>query len=320
MELLLPVILFAAGIIALVWGGDKFVGAASWIAERTGVPKFIIGATIVSLATTLPELFVSLMATKDGSVDLAVGNAVGSVSANIGLIMGISLLALPGRIEDDAFWKKGLLMIFATGFLGAFVIDGRLGLVESLLMLVLMGFFVRLNLHSMRDAELTSPRKSFGGKKPSLWRAFCRLADFALGLGGILLGADLLVDNGARLARMLGAPEALIGLTLVAVGTSLPELITTLTAVAKGESALSIGNILGANIIDITLILASCAFVSGGSLEVAARTAAIDIPVTLVLMLVAVIPTLHKRKFQRWQGVALLLIYGSYVAWMAISM
>lgn len=320
MEQLLPVLLFAAGLFALIWGGDKFVDASSWIAEQTGVPKFIVGATIVSLATTLPELIVSLMATMDGSVDMAVGNAIGSVSANIGLIMGLSLLLLPGRVEDAAFWRKGMLMILATAFLGAFLIDGRLRFVESLILLAFLAIFVRLNIASMAAADRGAPGlRRQRRPRPQKREITAKVMGFALGLGGILLGAELLVDNGVRLARMLGAPEALIGLTFVAVGTSLPELITTLSAVAKREPSLSVGNIIGANIIDITLILASCAMVSDGTLLVDIRTAAMDIPVTLVLMLICVLPAIARKRFGRWQGALLLLVYGAYMAILALS-
>lgn len=301
--------LFVIGIAALVWGGDQFVEAASWIAGRTGVPKFIIGATVVSIATTLPELFVSLMATLDGSIDMAVGNAVGSVSANIGLILGISLLILPGRTEDGAFWKKASMMIAATVFLAVSVSDGILALWESAVLLVLLALFIYQNISGYRE---TQPAQEGTGC------VFRHLAGFILGLGAILIGSDLLVDNGVRIARLFGVPEALIGLTLVAVGTSLPELITTITALAKGESALSVGNIVGANVIDITLILALCAFASGGSLAVAERTASLDLPVTLALMLVAVLPAVLRKRFSRWQGALLLSIYGSYVSFVTL--
>lgn len=309
MENIIAAGLFLVGLAALVWGGDNFVEAASYIAERTGIPKFIIGATVVSVATTLPELFVSLMATMEGSVDMAVGNAVGSVSANMGLILGISLLVLPGCPEDGGFWKKALLMIAATIFLAVSVTDGTLALWESAVLLILLALFIRQNLCGKKETA-GSPRKSerLGG----------HVAEFFLGLGGILLGANLLVDNGARIARMFGAPEALIGLTLVAVGTSLPELITTVTALAKGEPSLSVGNIVGANVIDITLILSLCAFTSGGTLTVAERTASLDLPVALALMMVAVLPALLRKKFSRWQGALLLMIYGSYISFVTL--
>ncbi|WP_147539049.1 calcium/sodium antiporter [Anaerotruncus rubiinfantis] len=319
MELWMPVLLFAVGVAALVWGGDTFVGAASWIAEKTGIPKFVIGATVVSFATTLPELIVSLMATLDGSIDMAVGNAIGSVSANIGLIMGISLLVLPAKLDDVSFWAKGAVMIISTAFLGAFVIDGAIGVLESLVLLTLLFIFLFLNLNSMKMASMfPDPRQP--RKRPGAGEIFAHLMKFILGLSGILLGADLLVDNGERLARMMGVPEALVGLTFVAIGTSLPELITTISAIVRRESSLSVGNIVGANIIDITMILASCAFVSEGRLRVSAQTASLDVPVTLVLMVIAVVPAVLHRRFARWQGILLLAVYGGYICHIALTM
>lgn len=141
---------------------------------------------------------------------------------------------------------------------------------------------------------------------------------FLLGVGGILVGAQLLVNNGSTLARLMGVPEVLIGITLIAVGTSLPELITTISAITKKESSLSIGNIIGANIIDITLILSSCALISKGPLPVASQTASLDIPVTFMLMAIAVLPAIVKKRFYRWQGIALLGVYVSYIVYISI--
>lgn len=317
MTFFIPGALFVIGIAALVWGGDRFVGASCWIAQQTGVPKFVVGATVVSFATTLPELIVSLLATLDGSVDMAVGNAVGSVSANIGLIMGISLLILPGVQRDGTFWAKGLLMIGATALLGFCVGNGQLELVESLLLMLALLLFFYMNLRSMRTQPPEFPKKK--RERPCVKEIFDNGCGFVLGLAGILLGARLLVDNGSRIARMLGASEALIGLTFVAIGTSLPELITTISAITRHESELSVGNILGANIIDITMILSSCAIASGGALSVGCRTSGIDIPVTLMLMAVAVIPAILKKRFYRMQGLILLVGYGAYVAYLGLA-
>lgn len=318
MTFFIPSALFMIGIAALVWGGDKFVCASCWIAEQTGVPKFVVGATVVSFATTLPELIVSLLATLDGSIDMAVGNAVGSVSANIGLIMGISLLILPGVQRDGTFWAKGLLMLGVTAMLGAFIGNSSLELGESLFLVLALLLFFYMNLHSMRSQSLSKNARAKHCRPP-----FKEIAEnafgFILGLSGILLGARLLVDNGSRIARMLGVSEALIGLTFVAIGTSLPELITTISAIVRHESELSVGNILGANIIDISMILPACGLVSGGALQVGAQTAAVDIPMTLLLMSVAILPTIVKKRFYRWQGIVLLSGYIGYVVYLTFA-
>ncbi len=304
------VMFFAAGLAMIIKGGDIFVEAASAIAEMTGIPKIIIGATIVSMATTLPELLVSLMATAQGSVDFAAGNAIGSVSANLGLILGISLTVLPARADRKDMLSKGLLMIASAMALCLLSLDGKLTARDSVLMLGLLSYFIYINIKSVKN------QGSFGGERLAASKKEKRniLIKFALGAVGIVWGAHLLVEKGEELARIMGIPESIIGLTLVAVGTSLPELATTLSAIRKNESALSVGNILGANVIDLCLILPACSILGGGKLAVSRASALIDIPMTVVLMALAVIPALISGNFHRWQGILIMALYGTYIA------
>ena len=140
-----------------------------------------------------------------------------------------------------------------------------------------------------------------------------KLAMFALGITAIVIGSRLLIDYGSELALLLGVPSAIIGVTMVAIGTSLPELVTTLTAIAKKEASMSVGNIIGANVIDLTMILPVCSAVSGGRLTIGSQTTALDLPACLLLCCVAVLPPLFKGKFYRWQGVLMLALYAGYV-------
>ena len=310
MELAVIILLFLVGIVFIVKGGDYFVDAASWIAEVSGIPKLIIGATIVSLATTLPEMLVSVMAAAKGSVDMAIGNAVGSVTANIGLIMGISLVCMPAVIKRMDYLMKAVLMLAAAALIVASGFMGRTGTVISVALMVVFVLFLGENITSARRAmkageEGGERRKVSGGREVA-----ANLVKFAVGAVGIVWGADLLVDNGSALAAMVGIPERVIGVTIIAVGTSLPELITTITAIAKKQSSLSVGNILGANIIDLTLILPLSSFVSGKPLPIAETSARIDLPACLLVGCIAVIPAMAAEKFRRWQGVLLLAVYG----------
>ncbi len=313
MELAVIIFLFLVGILFIVKGGDYFVDAASWIAEVSGIPKLIIGATIVSLATTLPEMLVSVMAAAKGSVDMAIGNAVGSVTANIGLIMGISLVCIPAVIRRKDYLMKSVLMLTAAVLI---VVSGFLGQTGTVISIALMAVFVLFlweNVSSARrsmkgDGEQEGRKKTSGRKE-----VVTNLVKFAVGAVGIVWGADLLVDNGSALAAMVGIPERVIGVTIIAVGTSLPELITTITAIAKKQSSLSVGNILGANIIDLTLILPLSAFVSGKALPIAETSARLDLPACLIVGCIAVIPAMIWEKFQRWQGILLLAAYGGYL-------
>jgi len=311
MPLALTILLFVVGLVLIVKGGDFFVDAAVWIAEATGIPQFIIGATIVSLATTLPEMIVSVIAAAQGKVDMAIGNAVGSVTANIGLIMAIALLFIPPVIQRAKFAPKAVLMLLAgAALLGLTFRYNSLSLFGAIVMFVIFAVFLFENIWSAKRENGSEK----GQEPPDKKKTLPNILKFVLGAAAIVVGADLLVENGSELARALGAPESLVALTFVAVGTSLPELVTTLTAIRKKQSSLSIGNIIGANIIDLTLILPICSFVYGGVLPVSFQTDFLDLPISLCLMFIAIFPTLLRKKFQRWQGVLMLAVYAVYLA------
>lgn len=309
MDTVITVALFALGLLLIIKGGDWFVDAAVWIANATGIPKFIIGATVVSLATTLPELTVSVTGVIDGELDMAVGNAIGSVTANIGLIMGISLVCLPAVIKRSQFWPKAVLMVAASALLWLTCSGGELTLTEGLLLLVIFALFIYDNIRSAKQNISSEERESVDKKAlPKM------LLLFVLGIAAIVVGSQLLIDYGCKIAVLLGVPSAIIGVTMVAIGTSLPELVTTITAIAKKESSMSIGNIIGANVIDLTLILPICSMVAGGGLKIAEQSYALDMPVCLGVGLLAILPPLITGKLHRWQGVLLLLCYAAYVA------
>ena len=305
------ILLFLLGLVLIIKGGDFFVDAASWIAEVSGIPKFLIGATIVSLATTLPELLVSLMASASGSIGIAVGNAVGSVTANIGLIMGISVVCLATAINRREQAFKFIMMAAAIALLFAFSAGGSLSIAGSVVLLVMFLTYMAESVMGARKAM----RADADGDKPAKDKrtVIINLAKFVFGVAGIVIGARLLVDYGTALARLLGVPEAIIGATLVAVGTSLPELVTTITAIAKKQASLSIGNIIGANIIDLTLILPLCSVVSGKPLPILSQNIMLDMPFCLGLSLIAVVPTLITSRFHKLQGAAMLAVYAVYL-------
>ena len=268
------VLLFLLGIILIIKGGDYFVDAASWIAEVSGIPKFIVGATIVSLATTLPELLVSVFASIDGKVDLAIGNAVGSVTANTGLIMAISIIAMPVAIKRSSFAPKSIMLMAAlAALLGFTFVSKELNLFASIVLFLIFALFMYDNIKYAKK-NITDEKTKIKNKKEVL----INIAKFISGTVGIVIGADLLVDNGSALATIMHVPESIIGVTIIAIGTSLPELVTTITAISKKQSSLSIGNILGANIINTTLILPICSFITGGSLPVSQQSIRLDIP------------------------------------------
>ena len=313
MNVFTTILLFVIGIVFVVKGGDYFVDAASWIAEVSGIPKLIIGATIVSVATTLPEMLVSVMAAVQGKVDMSIGNAVGSVTANLGLIMAISLICMPGMIKRKDYFLKSILMLFAALVIVLCGFSREINLIFSCVLIVIFVIFFGDSISEAKKAVTTSRNKAKAKKRLEKKVILINIIKFVVGAAGIVWGADLLVDNGSELARLVGVSERIIGVTLVAVGTSLPELITTITAIVKKQSALSVGNIIGANIMDLTLIMPLSALISGQALPISDASAMIDLPACLLVGLIAIVPALLFSKFGRWQGFALLGVYACYV-------
>lgn len=341
---ILMYVLFIVGLILIIKGGDWFVDSASWIAEVLGVPKFVIGATIVSIATTLPEMLVSIQATAKGNVEMAAGNAIGSVTANTAMIMGIFIVCMPFAVKRKEFAPKGIMMFLAslTLVLGciftakqSLTFEGetneyyRLSTIGLVVLIVIFVTFFVENFLSMKNSDKKiEPSPSNIGlqeeddivptKENTTKKDWVKnLIFFVLGAAGIVIGANLLVDYGTEIAKSLGIPQRVISVIAIAIGTSLPELVTTITALKKKVGALSVGNILGANIIDLTLILPICSFVSmgkgTGALAVSASSVTIDMMVCLAAIAVAVIPTIITKKFQRWQGIVMLAGYIGYV-------
>ncbi|MCI9147042.1 MAG: calcium/sodium antiporter [Hungatella sp.] len=314
MNLPIILLLLLLGIFLIVKGGDLFVEAASWIATVSGIPKLIIGATIVSLATTMPEMLVSMMAALQGKVDMSIGNAVGSVTANIGLIMAISLFFMPGPISRMDYLPKAVLMMSAAFIVVIGGLKGQVSVALSAVLLIIFIIFIFENINSAKHTMTAqSVAKGPGRIRPAKKEITVNVAKFFFGAVGIVAGADLLVDNGSELARIMGVSERIIGVTIVAVGTSLPELVTTITAVAKKQASLSVGNILGANILDLSLIMPMCALVSGKSLPISQASSMVDLPACFLVGAIAIIPAMISSKFSRWQGILLLAVYIGYV-------
>lgn len=309
MDILMCSLLFAVGIILVIKGGDAFVDAASWIAKAMNIPTFIIGATIVSLATTMPEMLVSVMAAAEGKVDMAIGNAVGSVIANTGLIMAISMMAMTIICSRKKYLRQCVLLLVAAAVLLVGCRGGELSGGWSAVLIAIFFLFMAENLRSakseMKNSEAHEPvdKKELGGN----------ILKFLIAAVAIVVGSRLMVDNGSRIAAFLGVPERVVALTLVAVGTSLPELVTTITAIVKKESSLSIGNIIGANIIDLSLILPLSSLAAGEALPVAAQSIAVDLPGCLLITALALAPLMVREKASRLQGALLLAAYAVYL-------
>ena len=310
--------LFIVGLGLIIKGGDFFVDAAAWIAEVSGIPKFIVGATVVSFATTLPELIVSVIAALEGQTEMAVGNAVGSVTANTGLILALSVVFAPVAVNRKQFAPKAFIMLASAGLLFVLSLGGELKVLPAMLMFVLLALFVAENLVAAKN-EIKTSADSGKEKIPKDKKTVAvNIVKFILGIAGIVGGSQLLVTYGTKLAEAWGVPQAVISVTMVAIGTSLPELTTAIVALVKKQGNLSVGNILGANIIDLTLILPVCSFISGKALPIQEQTVSLDLPFCFGIIMIAVLPTVRFKKFRQIQGIAMLAAYATYLVLMFV--
>ena len=312
----IPVILFALGLVLLIRGGDWFVDGASSIARRFHLPEMLIGATVVSIGTTLPEVMVSVQAALQHNAGISYGNAIGSIICNTSLIAALTIAVRPGAIQRKtmalptaAFFVAALFYATVARLLGGFLrLHGVILLLGFALYMALTVRAMRAQLAPAAEAEEASP----------LWRDVALLL---LGTVMIALGANLLVNNGTILAKAMGVPDSVIGLTMVALGTSLPELVTAITALAKGHSALSLGNIIGANLFNLVLVSGASIAISPFTLPAErmllgqSASLVVDIPLMFAVMAILCLPALWRGRLARWQGVLLLGIYAAFTVY-----
>lgn len=323
------VLLFIVGLILLIKGGDWFVDGATGIAERFHVPELLIGATVVSIGTTLPEVMVSANSALSGHGEIAYGNALGSIICNSALIAAITVAVKPGKVDKKTlrvpvvfFFAAMLIYAFGAYVRGSF--ERPLGLVLLCIFVAYMVILIRQALSGMKSGDPapnnteTSDHEGEKKEKP-LYKDIILLV---IGAVFIAEGADLLVDNGTIIAQAMGVPEAVIALTFVALGTSLPELVTAITSLAKGHGALSLGNICGANLFNLVLVsglsvtLSPFGLPNGKMINIGGSpvnaSLVVDLPVSVLVMVILTIPALIKGELKRWQGILLLATYGGF--------
>lgn len=312
MDTVIVFVIFFIGLLTIVKGGDLFVDAAIWMAKKTGIPSMVIGATIVSIATTLPEFFVSTVASNEGHSDIAIGNVIGSIICNIAFVIGLCSCIKPIKIKKGLFNVKGFMMI---GYLIIFYIFARNGIVtfkEGFILLALFLFFIIINIleFKVRGENTEKIKKESVHSKKDI---ILNIVKFILGAWFIVIGAHMLVDSGVKIARIFKIPQQVVSLTLLAVGTSLPELVTSVAAVIKDEENISVGNIIGANILNLTIVLGSSALVSDNGLFISDQTLYLDIPIALLVMTIFVFSGAIKKEIDRKSGLLFLTIYIIYL-------
>ena len=297
--MLIPVLLFALGLVLLIKGGDWFVDGATGIAERFHVPEIIIGATVVSIGTTLPEVMVSATSALTGHGEIAYGNAIGSIICNTALIAALTVAIRPGPVDTKALKTPVLLGIL---LLAIFVV--------YLVVTVRQGF--------KNPAEAAAEEAGAVEEEAAKNSMVKDILLLVIGAALVAVGADLLVDNGTLIAQALGVPESVIALTFVALGTSLPELVTAITSLAKGHGSLSLGNVIGANIFNLVLVsgasmtLAPFRIPQSSTLFGVNSSLVLDVPLMLFVMALLTLPALKTKKLSRCQGIVLLILYAAF--------
>ena len=320
-NIFLIILMFAVGLALLIKGGDVFVDGATSIAERFRIPEILIGATVVSIGTTLPEVMVSATAAVGGSGQIAYGNAIGSVICNTALIAAITVAVKPTETDRKAliipvifFFVSAVFYTFCACVFNRF--DRWMGIV---LLAIFVVYIVMSSVQAKKSLPLMGEKGEAAAEKASAADIIKDIIIIVAGAFAIAMGANLLVDNGKALAQMAGVSDAVIGLTVIALGTSLPELITAITSLIKGHSSLSLGNLIGANLFNIVLVSGMAVTLSPFDVPMQEffglnRTFIIDIPVMFGVMALLTLPPLIKGKLSRWQGIVLLVIYAAFCA------
>lgn len=315
----ISVLFFALGLVLLIKGGDWFVDGATGIARRFRLPDIIVGATVVSIGTTLPEVMVSTTGALLGQGAMAYGNAIGSIICNTALIAAISVTCNPGSVNVKTM-KMPVLFFFTSAAVYCLAAYG-LGTFPRWLGLVMLTIFVIYLIANVRQGlrypEETAEETESAKAPRSL---AMELVLLVIGAALIAYGANLLVEHGTIIAQKLGVPETVIALTFVALGTSLPELITTITSLKKGHASLGIGNVIGANVFNLVLVSGVAVTIAPFDVPVGKlllgqnASLVLDIPLMLLVMLLLTVPALTKKRLSRWQGITLLCIYAAFCA------
>lgn len=312
--MLLDSALIIVGLVITAWSANRLIDGAVGIANRLKLSPLIIGMTIVAMGTSFPEFSVSLASALKGTPDLAVGNVVGSNIVNALFIVGISALVAPIKLDKSTVHRSMPFSVLASVVLVCMCIDSEISRFDALILAALFIVFLIYTIKVEKKKNNTPADESISKKQYKL--PFCILL-IVIGLVGLVFGSQIFVDSATKVASALGVSDAIIGLTIVAVGTSLPELASSIAAARKGESALVIGNILGSNVFNILMILGLTGIICPMQI---ANITFVDFAVLIVSMLLLWFLSYTKYKVNRWEGALLTGCYLAYIAWLIISL
>ena len=309
--MLIDIVIIVIGVVCVLKGADFLTEGAAALARRVNIPEIVIGLTIVAAGTSAPELFVSLVSALKGTPDLAVGNVVGSNTMNCMLIVGCAAMVAPMTISRSTVKKDIPFAVGASVLLMLLALNNFLGRFDGIL---LLAGFVSFMVYSLRQAKNGQGDATTEEKQQNPWLSVLYIV---LGLVGLVIGSNLFVDHASSLALALGISEGVVGLTVVAGGTSLPELATSVVAARKGQSAIAIGNVIGSNVFNILLILGLTATISPLQIE---GITTIDMAVMLISVTLVWLFSFTRYTVERWEGAALVGGYLVYLAWLITSL
>jgi K+-dependent Na+/Ca+ exchanger family protein len=309
--MLLSIAYILIGVIAVLWGADKFTDGAAAIARKMNIPEIVIGLTIVAMGTSAPELFTSVVSALKGSTGLALGNIVGSNIFNSLLIVGAAAAVAPIPISQVTIVKDIPFALVSSLLLTAVCLDGNLTRLDSLLLLIGFALFLAYTLQMARNGT-TEDSKSETSQ--ALWK---NILFIIIGLACLIVGSNLFVNGASTVAEQLGISDAIIGLTIVAGGTSLPELATSIISARKGQSGIAIGNVVGSNVFNILAILGITGFIS--PMRNLGGITTIDFTMLILSIILVWAMSFTKHKIERWEGFTLIGIFTLYLGWLIYS-
>ncbi len=305
--MIFDIVLIIAGVAMVLYGADRLTEGASALARRMNVSEIIIGLTIVAAGTSAPELFVSLVSALKGTPDMAIGNVVGSNTMNAMLIVGCAAMVAPMSISRNTVRKDIPFAVAASVLLPLLTIDAAIGRIDGIILLAGFAAFMYYTLSQAKTGE-AAPSDETKMQNPWLSVFFV-----VLGLALLVIGSNIFVDSASRVAYALGLSEAVVGLTIVAGGTSLPELATSVVAARKGQSAIAIGNVIGSNVFNILMILGLTATISPMQIQGITH---IDLLMMLGSIVMVWLFSRTKYTVERWEGALLAVIYIAYICWL----
>lgn len=307
--MILDIICIIAGIALVLWGADRMTDGAVSIARRLRIPQMVIGLTIVALGTSMPELCISLVSALKGTSDLAVGNVVGSNIFNTLLIVGVAALVTPISILRSTVTKDMPWSVLAGVLLIVLCLDSKIGRLDAIILFFVFILFLSYTLWQAKKGKSEASSEE-SKDEHSIWKASFLVV---LGLACLVFGSNLFVDSATNVARALNVSDAVIGLTIVAGGTSLPELATSVVAARKGQSAIAIGNVIGSNVYNVLLIIGLTGIVC--PMETAGITLA-DYGLMTLSMVLLWFFSFTRLKVERWEGAVLTAIFIAYMSWL----